>query len=556
MPKRIPHHTFAVLRKSLLLITLGVATNAFAVGPIKESAVNSITVKIDTSKEPIAEGKYEPTWESLKQYGSAPEWFRDAKFGIWAHWGPQCQPEIGDWYAREMYYEGNSRYKFHVSKYGHPSKAGFKEVIHEWKAENWDPENLVKLYKKVGAQYFFAMGNHHDNFDMWDSKYQPWNAVKVGPQKDIIAGWAKAAKKNGLPFGISFHAAHAWTWLEGSQLADTTGTLKGVPYDGKLTKEDGKGLWWDGLDPQDLYAQNHVMTPDNTKSGGIHAHWEWQKVTTQPDQAYCDKFYNRCVDAVNKYKPDLIYFDDSVLPLYPVSDMGLKFAAHYYNANAKWHKGKNEGVIFGKELKETQTKAIVCDYERKVYSKIMPEPWQTCDCLGDWHYNRDRFNKNSYRKAKDVIQELIDIVSKNGNLLLSVPVRGDGTIDDKEMKTLDEIKAWLDVNKEGIFSTRPWKQFGETLPTTDAKPKGFSNADVRFTTSKDGKTLYAIVMGWPADGFQITAIAKDQGISKIALLGSKDKVKWAQDDNGLKIEAVQDKPATANTASVYKITLK
>ena len=163
------------------------------------SAQDNKTIVVNTEKEHVAPGKFEPTWKSLSQY-KVPDWFRNAKFGIWAHWGPQCQPEQGDWYARGMYEEGSDYYKWHVQNYGHPSKAGFKEVIHDWKAQNWDPEKLLKLYKRAGAQYFFAMANHHDNLDLWDSKYQEWNSVRVGPQKDIIAGWAAAAKKQGLPF--------------------------------------------------------------------------------------------------------------------------------------------------------------------------------------------------------------------------------------------------------------------------------------------------------------------------------------------------------------------
>ena len=143
--------------------------------------------------EPIAPGPFQPTWDSLKNY-NVPDWFRNAKFGIWAHWGPQCQPEHGDWYARSMYMEGSDDYKFHLQKYGHPSRFGFKDVIHEWKAEKWDPEQLVALYKRAGAKYFFALANHHDNFDTYDSKYQTWNSTKLGPKKDLIGGWAEAAQ--------------------------------------------------------------------------------------------------------------------------------------------------------------------------------------------------------------------------------------------------------------------------------------------------------------------------------------------------------------------------
>jgi alpha-L-fucosidase len=206
---------------------------------------------------------FKASWDSLAQY-KTPEWFRDAKFGIWAHWGPQCQPEHGDWYAREMYMEGNHHYNFHVKKYGHPSVFGFKDVIHEWTADQWDPEELLTLYKQAGVKYFVALANHHDNLDLYDSRYQPvWNSMKMGPEKDLIGGWVKAARKQGLHFGVSVHAAHAWSWMETSQRSDKAGTYAGVPYDGKLTKAQGKGTWWEGMDPQDLYAQGHPMSENS-----------------------------------------------------------------------------------------------------------------------------------------------------------------------------------------------------------------------------------------------------------------------------------------------------
>ncbi|HLP04770.1 MAG TPA: alpha-L-fucosidase, partial [Paludibacter sp.] len=196
---------------------------------------------VEIPMEPMDSGKFVPTWESLKQYGEAPEWYQDAKFGIWAHWGPQCQPEQGDWFARFMYYSGGDRNWF-TNKYGSDTKLGFKEVINDWKAENWQPDSIVKLYKDAGAKYFFALGNHHDNLDLWDSKYQEWNTVNVGPKRDLIAGWEKATRANGLRFGVSIHASHAWSWYEPSQ-----------SYDGNLTKADslntdGTRKWWAGLD--------------------------------------------------------------------------------------------------------------------------------------------------------------------------------------------------------------------------------------------------------------------------------------------------------------------
>src|SRR5215211_7166828 len=246
--------------------------------------------------EPIVKGPFKPTWESLQAY-KTPDWFRDAKFGMWAHWGPQCQPESGDWYARGMYQEGSWQYKVHLQKYGHPSKFGFKDVINEWKAEKWDPEELVSLYKNAGAQYFMALANHHDNFDLYNSKYQSqWNATKIGPKKDLIGGWAKAAKNNGLPFGVSVHASHAWRWYEVAQRSDKTGQYAGIPYDGKLTKANGKGKWWEGLDPQELYAQNHPLSEGSLDDNSIHKQWGWGNGVYPLSKAYIDKFYNRTID--------------------------------------------------------------------------------------------------------------------------------------------------------------------------------------------------------------------------------------------------------------------
>ncbi len=516
-------------------------------------AQEKFKVKVNTNKEPIEKGNFEPTWESLSQY-EVPEWFRNAKFGIWAHWGPQCQPEMGDWYGRGMYQEGSWQYNFHVKKYGHPSQFGFKDVINEWKAENWDPEKLVALYKRVGAQYFFAMANHHDNLDLWNSKYQTWNSTRVGPKKDIIAGWAKAAKEQGLPFGLSVHSTHAWTWYETSQGADTVGPLKGVPYDGKLTKADGKGTWWEGLDPQELYAQNHEL------SKGWN--WAWGDGVTVPSQEYCDNFYNRTMDLIKKYNPDLVYFDDTGLPLYPISDAGLKIAAHYYNQNMATHKGKLEAVLFGKVLTNEQKKCMVWDVERGAPDKGQELAWQTCTCIGDWHYNRGRYENDSYKSAATVIHMLVDIVSKNGNLLLNIPVRGDGTIDDKEVAILEGIAAWMDVNKESIFDTRPWKIYGEGPSVDSVNPinaQGFNEGklklsakDIRF--NQKGNILYVTVLGVPAEDISIKSLGKTKGnieIKSIEVLGSKEKLTWQQNAEALVIKKPEIVPN--DIAVVFKV---
>ncbi|UOE51047.1 alpha-L-fucosidase [Mucilaginibacter sp. SMC90] len=513
----------------------------------------------------IADGPFKPDWESLKQY-AVPDWFRDAKFGLWAHWGPQCQPERGDWYARGMYQEGSDQYSYHIEKYGHPSKFGFKDVINEWKAENWQPGELLDLYKRAGAKYFMALANHHDGFDLYNSTYQSWNSTKMGPKKDLIGGWAKAAKERGLPFGVTVHAAHTWTWLEVAQRADKAGPMKGVPYDGKLTKADGAGKWWSGYDPQELYAQNHELSKDSLDDHAIHREWNWGNGASVPSKAYCDKFLNRTIELIDKYGPDLIYFDDTALPLWPVNDAGLKIAAHMYNTSIKKH-GKLNAALFGKILDEQQRKCMIWDIERGQSNQIEPEPWQTDTCIGGWHYDRRIFDNKGYKSAKTVIHTLADVVSKNGNLLLNIPVKGDGTIDSEERKIVEGIAAWMQVNSQSIYGTRPWTVFGEGPAIESAAPlsaqgfnegkgKPFTADDIRFT--KKGNTLYALALGWPGEkGSVIKALASaspqlsGKKISDVSMVGYPGKLTWEQTGEGLKIKTPATKPD--EIAVVYKI---
>ncbi|MFT3782528.1 MAG: alpha-L-fucosidase [Nibricoccus sp.] len=521
---------------------------------------------VSTRTEEVAAGPFEPTWKSLAGY-QVPEWFRDAKFGIWAHWGPQCQPEAGDWYARDMYSQGHRVNKLHVERYGHPSEFGFKDVIHLWKAERWDPENLVAFYKRVGARYFFAMANHHDNLDLWASRHQVWNSVNVGPQKNIIAGWAAAAHAQGLPFGVSVHAAHAWSWYEVAQGADLQGPKAGVPYDGKLTAADVKGTWCERFDPQKLYAQNHVPSPGFEALNSIHNRWNWDNGCSQPDLAYCQKFYDRTVDLINQAQPDLLYFDDTALPLWPVSDAGLKIAAHFYNHHIGQKGAADAGVLFGKILNDEQRKCLLWDIERGVPATILPYPWQTDTCLGNWHYDRALYERDGYKSARTVIHMLADVVSKNGNLLLNVPVRGDGSIDEKEITILEKIRAWMDVNHEAIYATRPWKVFGEGPASegvalsaqgfNEGKGKPFTAADVRYTTSKDGRTLYIIVLGSPTEPLVLSTLGRasaDVQIKGITVLGGRSDVRWEQKEDALTIEAVTEQPG-GDAAVVLKVAV-
>jgi len=315
-----------------------------------------------------------------------------------------------------------------------------------------------------------------------------------------------------------------------------------------------------------LYAQNHA--PGNQKGWDW---WDWDpaKGATTPDAAYMQKFFLRTQQLWDDYKPDMIYFDDTVLPLHGVTDeVGLDLAAHFYNSSTKWH-GRNEAVMNGKFLSPLQRKALVYDIERGKSGGILPEPWQTDTCLGDWHYDRSIFEAHRYKSATTVIPMLADIVSKNGNLMLSVPVRGDGSIDSDEVKIVSDIGAWLKVNGEAIYGTRPWKVFGEGPSTQsvekgqfdgqrDADTKPFTTEDIRFTQSKDGKTLHAIVLAFPADGkVTIKSLAEHSvlwpdKIGSVQLLGRSGKLTFRRDGTGIHVTLPDKKPCAI--AFVLKIT--
>jgi alpha-L-fucosidase len=470
-----------------------------------------------------AAGPVAPTWESLASHYRVPEWFRDAKFGIWAHWGPQCQPEWGDWYARLMYVPGRqpwfpqeTAYQHHLKHYGHPSRTGFIDIIGQWKAQNWRPEDLIARYAKAGARYFFAMASHHDNFDNFSSRHHGWNSVRVGPKRDILGGWEPAVRRAGLRFGISNHSGHAWHWYQVAYGYDPEGPMRGRRYDAYwLRKRHGRGKFWEGLDPQELYTGPYYVPPDGIRTS--EAMWDWhdkrdgQWIEAAPpfNAEFVRKWLLRQNQIVDDYRPDLIYFDDTGLPL---GQTGLEAAAHFYN-RALERRGDIDVVVFGKKLDGLQRRAIIEDVERGFVDEIRELPWQTDTCIGNWHYSRRIYEENAYKTPKHVVQRLADVVSKNGNLLLNIPVRGDGTIDEKEAAIVDDIGRWTARNGEAIFGTRPWRRFGEgpTKPPegmlNEDQAKPFTAEDVRFTTK--GGALYAIFMEWP------------EGESAIASLGTR-----------------------------------
>lgn len=490
---------------------------------------------------------FEPTSESLSQF-QVPEWFENAKFGIFTHWGPQCQPESGDWYARNMYIRGDGKFNTHLRKYGPQKDFGFKDIIHEWHADKWDPDYLVSLYRRMGARYVVSLANHHDNFDLWDSPYQPWNSVNLGPKRDILKGWKEACDKYGLHWGVSIHASHACEWYEPSR-----------EYDGLLTLKDGGGTWWGkmGLDPQDLYEQRHEPSRNNRE-------WDWKPgVVTPPTLDYRRKFMNRHKQLIDDYKPEILYFDDTYLPFYPVNNDGMELVAYYYNEMLKKNNGKQEVVVTGKVLNEQQRKTIVWDVERGVPSSVITPHWQTDTCIGDWHYERETYNNNRFKSPATVINMLVDIVSKGGNLLLSVPIRGNGTIDEKELAVCEGIGDWMAINSEGIYDTKVWKKFGEGPQSeeniglnaqgfNEGRGKAASAQDFRFTV-KD-KTVYAFTRQMPKPGDELALKSfADEKVKNVTLLGSQEQLNWKMDGGLLKFNVPQN---NLKIALCFKIELQ
>ena len=475
-------------------------------------------------KLPVSPGPFKGTRESLQHY-VIPEWFRDAKFGIWAHWGPQSAIEAGDWYARNMYQQDHEQYKHFLANYGHPSKIGYKDTVPKWKAEKFDADHLLGLYKKAGAKYFMTMGVHHDNFDLWNSKHNRWNAVNMGPKIDIVGQFKQAAHKHGLKFGISDHLWISPKWFSTSKGSDKTGPYAGIPYD--------------GANPAfaSLYGKSAKVFADPNLT------WDNEGIA----ESWKQHWFDRIKDLVDNYHPDLLYCDGAI----PFEEYGLSILANLYNQSAAKHGGITQSVYTSKRAEDSQVGTCVFDVERGVVDTIWPRPWQTDTCIGDWHYNRKMIGH--YKSAKTVVDLLADIVSRNGNLMLNFPLPASGMPDDDELKTLDGITKWMAVNSEAIHATRPWKIYGESpatkVPTgtsfNENKREDLTYNDIRFTTK--GKTLYTFFMGWPQEGQVIIrplGSGSQQKIGKIEnveLLGH-GKVEFSQDAEGLKVSLPAQKP--------------
>lgn len=524
----------------------------------------------------IAPGPFEPTWESIaRNYPGVPAWLREAKFGIWVHFGPQAAGESGDWYARKMYTPGTLAYEKHLERYGHPSEVGYKEVLHDWNPTALDPSALVKIYQDAGARFLIIQGVHHDQFDMWNSRYQPWNAVRLGPKRDLLAEWVGAARSAGMRYGVTFHHEYSWWWWQTAFMADTSGPRAGVPYDGHLTMADGNGKWWEGMDPRMLYGldlreyqgmEAAAVSPWSPPPAGLFrrhaAYAEW----------YATWWALRMMDVVQNYEPDFIYTDGTSTQPFSGGGTGTgikadamqRVIADYYNRTLA-RRGKLD--VFSIVKFRPPTNGTVNTEEFAVPREIKTnQPWIGEVQAGDWFY-RPGFDYT----AVSVIRYIIEAAARDGSAAICICLKPDGSLDDGSASILAEVGRWMRSNGEAIYGSRAWSIPGEGQVDANGDllmiPGGalraaqsevpFDTTDFRFTVGAGGQ-LYAICLAVPQPGGVVTIKSfgtssglVDKPIESVRLLGADgQKLRWTQLSEGLQITF----PATpSSTAVVFEI---
>ena len=456
--------------------------------------------------------KFDASFKSLCQH-DYPAWFRDAKLGIWSHWGPQSVPMCGDWYARNMYIQGTPQYLYHLRHYGHPSQFGYKDICALWKAEKFDPDALMDRYVKAGARFFVAQATHHDHFFNYNSALNRMNSVNVGPGKDIVGLWQAAAQKRGLPFGVSEHLGASFSWWRVNKGCDDWGPYQGIPYDGS------DPAW------QDFYHDNKEYTGKDI----IQQMTPWYT-----DNPKFKQYWKDCMfELIDRYAPDLLYTDGSLpfVDQFLADDLpyvlderyreGLDVVAHLYNTSiAKY--GENRAVYNQKCRYEGVYRVGVLDIERGMLDKASEYPWQTDTCIGGWFYDA----KAAYKKPGEIIDILVDVASKNGCVLLNILQRPDGSIDDEAGFILDEMAAWYAVNGKALYASHPWKTYGEgdtRLEFRDFREVAaqWKEGDVRYTCREH--TVFAFLMGAkPGRAAVLRSFDEGEAVRAVRLLGVGD----------------------------------
>jgi alpha-L-fucosidase len=474
-----------------------------------------VKAQLEQAAKETEGGPFEAEWDSLGTY-QVPKWFRDAKFGIFIHWGVYSVPAFdNEWYPRNMYVEGSAAFKHHVETYGAQSTFGYKDFIPEFRAEHFDPDAWVDLFKSAGARYIVPVAEHCDGFPMYDSGLTDWNAARMGPRRDVVGELAASTRTHGLHFGASSHRAEHWWWYHGGMQFDSD--VQDRRYAGIYAPAMGRRL--PGADTTKEPDPNHLET--------------W----LPPNKAFLDDWLARSAEIVDKYHPDFLYFDWWIGQ--PAFEPYLKrFAAFYYNQAAS----RKQPVVLTYKDYDFPENAAVLDIERGKLDAIRLLPWQTDTSVSvhSWGYVKD----DQYRDAKSLIDELVDVVSKNGNLLLNVGPKSDGTIPDQARQILLEMGAWLKLNGEAIYETRPWLLYGEgptrvSSSALNTDRQEYTPEDIRFTTR--GDVLYAIALGWPKGGqLRIRSLWKSTPylrapVCSVELLGSTDQLRWEQVEDGLHI---------------------
>ena len=523
---------------------------------------------------PITDGPYKASWASIEHnYPGTPQWLRDAKFGIWVHFGPQAAGESGDWYARHLYKEEHKAYKNHLKRYGHPSEAGYKEVLRDWNPTKLDPEYLTKLYQKAGARFLMIQGVHHDNYDLWNSQYHPWNSVNIGPKRDILREWGDACRKYNMRYGVTFHHEYTWWWWQTAFGSDKSGEKAGVPYDGHLTLADGKGKWWEGYDPRLLYGID--LREYETVEEKAHSPWSPPKAGIFGRHLdYC-KWYAtqwalRMMDVTAHYDPDFIYTDGTVQGPFTGDGTGTGYKcnamptvmADYYNRVLK-KRGKVDVFSIIKFRKPTNGAVNTAEFDFPDTINAS-QPWIREAPVGDWFY-APGFTYDS----GSMIRFIIEAICRDGSAALNIPMLPDGSIEDACVTMLEEVGRWMTINGEAVYGSKAWRTLGEGemengklkklpgggLGKRHAEFK-FTPQDIRFTVGKDGN-LYAFTMAVPEAGSQVIIHNLKKGqekVKRVSLLGSDSKLKWRQNSEGLVINCPEKLDLA--TSIVFKIAIK